>query len=143
MRKHQGGFTLIELMIVVTIIAVLASIAYPAYQRHLVKTRRVAASGCLLEAAQFMERFYTTNLRYDATRAGTAVALPALGCNTDLAGFYTVQLRSSAANAYVVEAIPQGMQATKDAACGTLAVNQTGAKFERSTEASASTSECW
>ena len=143
MRMRQSGFTLIELMIAVAIIAVLSAIAYPSYQAHIVKTRRVAASGCLLEAAQFMERFYTTNLKYDTDRSGAAVALPALQCNRDLQAFYTVGLRSTSASAYVVEAVPKGVQLAKDSACGTLAVDQTGAKFERGTESSAAGSVCW
>ena len=61
---HALGFTLIEVMITVAIIAVLTAIAYPSYESHVTKTRRAAAAGCLLERAQFMERFYTTNLSY-------------------------------------------------------------------------------
>lgn len=142
-RRNALGFTLIELMIVVAIIAVLASIAYASYQTHIVKSRRVAAAGCLLEAAQFMERFYTTNLRYDTDRAGAAVALPATQCRTDLQNFYTVQLRAgtSSAAAYIVEAVPQGQQAAKDLKCATLSTDQTGAKFKSGS--ATSVSECW
>jgi type IV pilus assembly protein PilE len=71
------GFTLIELVIVVAIVAILATIAYPSYQDSVRKSRRADAKGVLMEAAQWMERFYTENNRYDQTRAGVAVALPA------------------------------------------------------------------
>ena len=54
MMRALRGFTLIELMIVVAVISVLAVIAYPSYLDQLVKTRRKAAAGCLMEAAQFM-----------------------------------------------------------------------------------------
>ena len=60
--QRARGFTLIELMVVVAIIAILAAIAYPSYTNHVVKTRRAAATACVMEAAHFMERYYTTNL---------------------------------------------------------------------------------
>ena len=58
----QQGFTLIELMIVVAIIAIIAAIAYPSYINSVVKTKRAAAEGCVSEYANYMERYYTTNL---------------------------------------------------------------------------------
>src|SRR3546814_19429854 len=69
-RSPVSGFTLIELMIVVAIVAILAAIAYPSYINHITKTRRAAGAGCALEAAKFMERFYTTNLRSEERRVG-------------------------------------------------------------------------
>jgi len=75
----RGGYTLIELMIVLAIIGILAAIAYPTYQDSVRKSRRADAEAVLLELAQWMERFYTENNRYDQTRAGVAVALPFTG----------------------------------------------------------------
>ena len=55
-RAAGRGFTLIELMIVVAIVAILAAIAYPSYREHVVKSRRATAQSCLLEMAQFEAR---------------------------------------------------------------------------------------
>lgn len=69
----QTGFTLIEVMIVVAIIGVLASIAYPSYREYVAKARRAEAKTTLIAAQQWMERFYSENFRYDRNSAGTKV----------------------------------------------------------------------
>ena len=97
-RPQAGGFTLIELMIVVAIVAILAAVALPSYQSYVVRTQRAAATSCLAEMAQFMERVYT-------------VALAAVDQRT-----------------FSVTAVPKGVQATADSACATLSISQTGAK---------------
>lgn len=135
------GFTLIELMIVVAIVAILAAIAYPSYQAHVIKTRRAAAAACMLEVAQFMERYYTTHLRY-VDGAGAAPTIPATQCRTDLQGHYTIRLADgTTAGAYSVQAVPKGVQEIRDKKCATLAIDQRGAKSESGTAATAT--ECF
>ena len=137
--RRQGGMTLIELMIAVVIVGILTMIAYPNYTSHVVKSRRTQATACLQEAAQFMERFYTTNLRYD--RAGSAeVSLPATSCIQDMNGRYVLSISSVSANAFVLKATPQGAQASADTQCGTLSLSQSGAKTISGTGA---VSSCW
>ena len=74
-HRRANGFTLIELMIVVAIVGILASIAFPAYQDSVRKARRSDAQGALMSFANAMERYFTTNGTYvGATAAGVFVA---------------------------------------------------------------------
>lgn len=135
--RGQSGFTLIELMIIVVILGVLASIAYASYENATIASRRKAGASCLLESAQFMERFYTTNLTY------MGAVLPGSSCRTDLAGSYTIAIAAQTATTYSLTATPVAgsRQASKDGAkCGTLGINQSGTKTK---SGSASISECW
>ena len=139
-NRTQAGLTLIELMVAVVIVGILTTIAYPNYASYMVKTKRSQATACLQEASQYMERFYTTNLRYDQTTAGTAVALPSTGCVQDMSANYTLAINSVSANAYVLKVTPKGNQASADTACGTLTLAQNGA---RTISGSGSVAACW
>lgn len=150
-RRRAVGFTLIELMIVVVIIAIIAAIAYPAYINSVVKTKRAAAESCLSEHANYMERYYTTNLAYDKDAAGTnigggtAASLPALGCNTNggMANNYSFSFAvAPTASTYSIRAVPVPLsaQAARDTKCGTLSLDQTGA---RTISGTGTVTDCW
>lgn len=69
MKSLNRGFTLVELMIVVAVIAVITMIAVPAYNEQVRKSRRGLAKSDLLELTQCAERFHTTNGTYEIGRA--------------------------------------------------------------------------
>ncbi len=126
-QRKIGGFSLMELMIVVAIVAILGSIAYPSYLNQVTKSRRTDAQAVLMEAAQFMERFYTENNRYDQDTGGTAVALPAQLQESPRDGgtkSYDITVQASTASTYTLRATPKNGQAGD----GFLQVTNTFAK---------------
>jgi type IV pilus assembly protein PilE len=139
-RRPARGFTLVEVIIVVLIISVLAAIAYPAYQDSVMRTRRNAVKACMSDASQFMERFYTTNLRYDQTAGGAAVVLPPCAAGTDITNHYNVTLAAVGRTTYRIQATPIGLQAVRDTKCGTLGIDNTGAKTKTGTD---TVDICW
>lgn len=103
------GFTLIELMIVVAILAILAAIAIPLYQGHVERTRRADAITGLTQTAQQLERCFTRSNTYES-------------CISDPEtpdGFYNLTTAISATT-YTLTATPTGPQVSDDCTQFTL-----------------------
>lgn len=122
-RPRAAGFTLVELLVVVTIVAILGAIAYPGYRSHVVKTQRAAAKACLTQYAALLERFYTTSMTYVG-----APAAPACATEGSMDLHYTFSTTGLSASGYTVRAVPTASFANRDKDCGTLTLNQAGVK---------------
>jgi len=127
----NGGFTLIELMIVVAIIAILAAIAYPAYTSQVRKTDRSDAKAALLAAAQSLERCYTEYNAYNNA------ACPALSA-TSSEGYYGIAATTLTASSYTLTATPIAGAVVGDTECATFTLDNKGT--QASTPAG---SQCW
>jgi type IV pilus assembly protein PilE len=136
MKSNQhAGFTLIEVMIAAAIVAIIAMIAIPSYQSQIQSTRRGAAGGCLMEAAQQLERHYTTNLTYSTT-------FPSLGCVTDQTPNYTFGFTAAPqTTTYVIQASPVTGRADEN--CGVLTLNQRTQKGAAGGTDPATVKKCW
>lgn len=137
-NKHaMQGFTLIELMVVVAVVAILAAIALPSYQDSVRKSRRGQVKADVVELAQRAERWHTINNTYVGFWATVPVA-DRVSPRTGGTAAYAITM-AEAANTFLFTGTPQGGQ-TADVRCMTLTLNQAGAKDRTGTGA---LSDCW
>lgn len=116
-NKPSTGFTLIELMITVAIIAIISAIAYPSYQEQVRETRRANAKADLLELVSFMERYYGENFTYSGAN------LPFTNSPKQGNSFYNLSfVAAPSASAYELQAVPTGGQG--DDRCGIMTTDQ-------------------
>ena len=134
-RRNSNGFTLVELMVVVGIIAILAAFAIPSYQRYVLRSYRVEARNALQEMAGRWQQNYSVSRSWDTLGDGTKVqsgdtlptawglaTVPSSGTSR-----YKIIVESVDSGGYVVKAAAQGAQ-NKDA-CGAFFLNQSGTKM--------------
>ncbi len=115
----SSGFTLIELLIVLALIGILSLIAYPSYNKYVIRTRRVHVASTLLDIAGRMEKYYARHHTYEGAD------LENLGIDkTRYEEYYEVKPIPKD-DGYILEATPVGTQ-RKDARCGTLTLDQNG-----------------
>lgn len=117
--RNTRGFTLIEVMIVVAIIGILAAIAYPSYTQYVERARRKDAVAVMLEATQFVERYFTERRTY----VGAGAAMPASLTRAPREGtaFYAVSVGNETVSTFTVSAAATGGYVPVK--CGTLSVS--------------------
>lgn len=122
--SKANGFTLIELMIVVVIVGILAAIALPNYSQYVERAKRKDATAVMLEAAQFVERYFTEQRTY----VGVAAALPATLNKSPREGaaLYNIGITNVTATTYVLSAVP--IATYTPTKCGSLSVDQQGVR---------------
>ncbi|TJY62357.1 prepilin-type N-terminal cleavage/methylation domain-containing protein [Sinimarinibacterium sp. CAU 1509] len=134
-RQAQTGFTLIEVMIVAAVVAILAAIAIPSYDRAMRKTRRADAQAALVNMQLLQEKWRTNNSTYssDATQVGAPAS------TTTVYKYYTFSVPTATASTFTVQAASiAGMGQQNDTqsgtSCATLTVDQSGTR---------SPANCW
>ena len=126
--RRQMGFTLIEVMIVVAIVAIIAAFAYPSYQDSVRKSRRADAKQALTDLAARMEQYYISNKSYTTT-----VANVGLSTATSPEGYYTLSVAAGPTTAIATSytltaaATSKGNQ-NADTACATMTLNSVGTR---------------
>jgi type IV pilus assembly protein PilE len=141
-RVRPTGFTLLELMIALGVVAIIATFAIPAYRGHVAKAHRMEASTALYRAAQFIE---TARAAQPAPNAD-APALPAGFDHAPANGAPVYRLHAIAESAtnggYAIEAEPVAPGAMQDDGCGVFIIDATGARSNRAPN-SGDTAACW
>ena len=127
------GFTLIEVVITVAIVAILAAVAFPTYRDHVRKSRRAEAQAYLMAVASRQQQFLLDTRAYAPNLATVGVATPA-----NVAAAYDLAVATVAGPppTFRITATPKAASDQVSERCGTLAIDQTGAK-------TAALSTCW
>ena len=134
-KAPHSGFTLIELMVTVVIVAILAAVAYPSYTRYVIKTNRSAAQSFMLGLANKEEQHLLDARQYTST-VTDLMTVPA-----DVSKNYTISIATgSTPPTYTITATPTGSQASNDTECKNLTLTQDGTKGISGTGA---VSSCW
>ena len=123
------------MMIALVVIAVLTAIAYPAYNSHIIKTRRADGKALLYHAAQREQQFFTSNNAFTATVGDGGLGMSA----TSIEGYYTLTLAATATT-YTLTATRVAPQ-TADTLCGELTLTHLGARGISG--GSLSADQCW
>ena len=139
MRKANAGFTLIELMIVVIVIGVLASIAYPSYNEYVTKARRAECKSAILQTANLLERYFTVNNTYSSNFAN--IGGKNFSGDNAASSSCTLAIGPEAAGGNLASGFKiTGTPTKTDSKCGNLTLDQKGVKGE---SGSSSMDYCW
>lgn len=143
-QSRNAGFTLIELMITAVIVAILASIALPAYTSYLARAKRADARTQLVQVAQFMQRFYAANDSFEKDRAENPVIDKIPGnlkqSPGDGTALYALEIPTATSTSYEIQMVPVSGGSMAADSCGSFTLTSTGVRGVSGTTAR---DTCW
>lgn len=136
--KKAAGFSLIELMITIVIIAIVTSIALPSYREHVKRTMRTDATSALLRLAAEQEKFYISNNSYTTDLSDLDIT------GTD-EGLYTLAISSGdLVLTYVATATPTAGKAQDgDDSCDQFSIDASGNRLAEDEGGTDNSEYCW
>jgi type IV pilus assembly protein PilE len=139
---RQRGITLMELLTVIVVIAILASVAIPTYRNYLLRTQRAEGKTALLQLQAAQEKFYLNRNSYTAAvTAASPAGLGLLGTSETNKYDISVELVNDG-QGYIAKATPAvGGGQEDDTRCGTLTISDTGVRGIEGGTGEAE--ECW
>ena len=133
-KRYGSGFTLIEVMITVAVVAILAAIAIPSYREYIRRGERAEAKSTMLQLQNWLQQQYTLNNQYPVALGAAPASLlqsPPTG-----AAKYNISFAATTAQTYTLQAVPT----VADPKCGTLTITNNGVRANGGTDA---VSYCW
>ena len=123
---RQKGLTLIELMVVVAVISILASVAIPLYTEQVQKSRRADGRVALTTIAAAQERFFTLNGRYTANLGSLSIDTDLQGGDSE-SGFYNLAV-TAATTSFTVRATPDSSTPQNGDDCTQMTLDSFGVR---------------
>src|SRR5262245_25274614 len=142
-KAHAAGFTLIEIMIALAIVAITTMIAASTYRGHVRRSHRVQAIQALLVAASEQEKFYLAHGHYgdrlDASAGADPPGLPVASITPG--GHYRISIPVASAAEYRV--VATGADNGADPLCQVLSIDESGRRFATDARGATSAGRCW
>ncbi len=126
-RKYGSGFTLIELMIVVAIIAIIAMVIYPSYQDSVRRAKRIDAQSTMMDIASQLQKYKIARFSF-AKADGSFVTLADIGATNQIPStgtvLYTIALSNQGLGTWTLTATPKS--GTAQFGDGHIVINHRG-----------------
>lgn len=144
-RNGVAGFTIVEMLVIMAVLAILATVAMPLYSDSVRKSGRAAAKGALMNVALRQEQFFLNNRRYSGTLTGLGLPDPYFVnkasdtvASTDAGRVYRITLANATATGF--DAVASAVLDQSNDVCGNYTLSSTG---NRSVSGGAGADVCW
>jgi type IV pilus assembly protein PilE len=143
-RNRIAGFSLLELVIALAVVAVLAAIAYPSYSQSIINGRRADGKTALVNLGNRMEQYYAQNNTFASATIASSPSTDVLSAAASEQGYYTLTIPPATltANSYTIQATRAGVQ-TADTHCGNLTLTSAGVKGIVNNASGYTVADCW
>ncbi|MFV2055066.1 MAG: type IV pilin protein [Thiohalomonadales bacterium] len=137
-RRTHFGFTLVELLVVVSIVGIISVFAVPAYLQQIRKANRAEAKAALMNGSQLMERCFTEFTAYTHANCPTTADLDSMGNN-----FFTYTIAATTSTFTLTADANAAKNQDKDTDCVQFSISNTGLRTAKNSLNTNTTGKCW